>query len=154
MRTITLAILLGLTLACDGGDEETGSTDTDTGSDTSDTDTSDTSDTDTSDTDTSDTDTSDTDTDTPSCDTVAAADCGTTDGCATIRGRDVTDADCIDYTADATPYGCMQADGGCGDAETWARATEDGDCVLFSDTCIPDGWLTCDFQDTPECEQP
>ena len=143
MRTMTLALLLGLTLACEGGDEETGTSDS--GSDTSDTDS------DTSDTDTSDTDTSDTDTSEPSCDAVAAADCDTTSGCSAIRGREVTEDDCIDYTADSEPFGCMQEDLGCGDAETWAKPSEGDACVLFSNTCIPSGWITCDFQDTPEC---
>lgn len=140
MRTTILTLLLGLTLACDGGDtEETGSSETGETEDTGDT------------SDTEDTDTEDTDTEAPSCDTVAAADCDTTSGCAAIRGREVTEDDCIDFTADAEPFGCMQEDQGCGDAETWARPGDGAECVWFSSTCIPSGWIACDFQDTPEC---
>ncbi|MBN2801305.1 MAG: hypothetical protein JXX28_19345 [Deltaproteobacteria bacterium] len=69
-------------------------------------------------------------------------------GCAVIAGRLLQETDdgahCVDFTGERVPQGCMEAELGCGDAETLAAPPDDPDaCWWFSSTCLPPGWVTC-----------
>ena len=84
-----------------------------------------------------------------SCATLSEAECAESPDCAGISGWPV-DLDgegdaCVDYSASSFAA-CAEPPGACGDALTFARpptASSDAECVLFSSTCIPDGWVPC-----------
>ena len=128
LRILTLSLAFFLA-AC--GDKDTGDTDTTEEADT--------------DTDT-DSDT-DTDTDTDGCASLDVDACAANGACAVITGRTLQETAagvCVDFGEDPIPLGCMDAKGGCGDAETLAAESE-GSCThWFSSTCLPQGWTACD----------
>jgi hypothetical protein len=63
--------------------------------------------------------------------------------------------ECIDLTTPGIIVGCMDAGTPCGEAETYAQSPY-GDCMWFSDTCVPEGWSSCtvdgDICTTPDDE--
>ena len=134
----TLAMVLGLSLgglsACDDkDDDETGTEEADADTD------------------------ADTDTDTDvDCASLDVDSCAADSRCQPILGRPMsahpkTEAPCVDFSIDAVPLGCMDAEGGCGDAETIAGATEGACDTWFSSTCLPQGWFGCDVGKYEEC---
>ena len=82
--------------------------------------------------------------DTP-CTERAADECG---GCQTIEARELVlvedTAACYD-TGASEVVGCMDTGGGCTAAITYARPSEDADCMWFSSGCTPDGWTYCEI---------
>lgn len=80
----------------------------------------------------------------------------TSDGlCAGIMARipqdDGEGGVCLDWTLDSEIKGCMDADTGCGDAETWGAPSAGAECLWFPSTCLPDGWVDCGWIDMAEC---
>lgn len=138
-------------MACDTGlepEEDTGAEDTgETSSDTS-------TDTDTS----TNTDTASEDTDTneaTDCATLSVDECSTVASCFTITGTPVEYDDreeCYNWTNTVANVGCMDADMGCGAAFTYASDPVNPEqCYGFSNTCIPEGWVSCDGANSVEC---
>jgi len=60
--------------------------------------------------------------------------------------------ECVQHTGDTVGLGCDAAGRDCLDVETLAAPADDPtDCYLFSDSCIPEGWVDCeDLSDIPE----
>lgn len=73
--------------------------------------------------------------------------CATEAQCAVIEGRPILDdgagGQCVDFDSDRVGLGCMDADWGCGEAETLGRPPG-GDCYWFPTTCLPTGWEVCE----------
>lgn len=70
--------------------------------------------------------------------------------CAVISGKPLTLVSegeyCLDWDDPMEALGCMEADGGCGDAETLAiKDGTDGTCSWWlPNTCIPTGYTYCE----------
>ena len=82
------------------------------------------------------------------CEALDVTACAQDATCATINGRALQDdgagGECVDFSVQGEPLGCMADDVGCGDAETLAAPPGDADsCTWFSSTCVPAGWVSC-----------
>jgi hypothetical protein len=105
-----------------------------------------------------DTDT-DSDTDDPVvCQDLTPLDCKERSDCVVIQAKalslDCSGESCLDWDTPSEDKGCMDAEGGCGDAETIAASPQDpSECWWFSSTCIPGGWTVCDTQWVDECPE-
>jgi hypothetical protein len=72
--------------------------------------------------------------------------CAADDACTTLDARTIhTDVEpnCVDFSEESVPKACMDADVGCGDAETLAGPPDSDECWWFPSTCVPDGWTSC-----------
>lgn len=97
---------------------------------------------------------SDPDTALGECSERAVEDCS--EQCRTIDGRLLQDDGegglCVDFGEEGEALACMDADGGCGDAETLAAPSADSDqCWWFPSTCVPEGWVMCSESTADEC---
>jgi len=84
--------------------------------------------------------------------------CAANTACAAIDGlpvqQDSSGDDCVDYEQSYEFAGCAVADdSGCDDAMTPA-ADPSGDCTFYlPNSCLPDGWSTCEtWTDYEQCE--
>ncbi|MED5374013.1 MAG: hypothetical protein VX899_23550 [Myxococcota bacterium] len=91
------------------------------------------------------------DTDPLVCAELSLEDCAT-EGvaqCSLLSGRALQDdgagGQCVDFSVDSEPMGCIDDDQGCGDAETVAAPADDPEnCThWFPSTCLPDGYVYC-----------
>lgn len=84
----------------------------------------------------------------PACADLAPDACATRADCGVIDGRPMHKQDgawCVDHDEASQPLGCMEAEDGCGDAETIASSPDAPEtCWWFSSTCIPTGWTVCE----------
>ena len=92
------------------------------------------------------------------CEGLDEAACSSTPGCAPIDGwavlSDAAGEACVDYGEPQEFAGCaVDNDSGCDDAMTPATATP-GDCTHYlPNSCLPDGWSTCEeWTDYAQCE--
>lgn len=80
---------------------------------------------------------------TAACEGIPEGACGEIADCAIVLGTPCGGS--IQFA------GCTEAPGGaltCADVESGGEPPDEpGDCWLFSDSCVPDGWASCD----PEC---
>ena len=89
------------------------------------------------------------------CATLSADECSTAASCFTITGTPVEYDDrdeCYSWTNSVAEVGCMDADMGCGAAFTYATDPANPEqCYGFTNTCIPDGWVSCSGSNSVEC---
>ena len=76
--------------------------------------------------------------------------CAAAPTCAVLSAWPVVDA-CVDYDA-RVDQGCGPAEASCDLALTYARAAE-GACVVFPNSCIPEGFVPCDAPIPAECPE-
>lgn len=95
--------------------------------------------------------------DSGSCDALSVEACASRSDCTVIDGGEITIPDtggaCYDVGS-ATDLGCMSADVGCGEAITFATDPSGHEsCYRFSNTCVPEGWVSCepDYNTWEEC---
>jgi hypothetical protein len=82
------------------------------------------------------------------CPSYSVTECADHAECGFINGRLLQDdgagGQCVDFSVDGEPVGCLGVGMGCGDAETLAAPADDPDaCTWFPSTCIPTGWVSC-----------
>lgn len=97
---------------------------------------------------------------TGACAELSPGDCAHRDDCAVIDGRyvDVITSDtagaaeCVQF-GDRKDLGCQDAGTDCAMVETWAADPADAHCYLFSNACVPAGFVACepDPDGLPEC---
>ena len=93
----------------------------------------------------------------PQCIELFPSECAQQSSCTVVEGFVVAGdvgSECIDYTGDTVGVGCDAQGRECLAVETIAAAPDDPEaCFLFTDSCIPDGWLACDdlSEVPPEC---
>ena len=81
----------------------------------------------------------------PICIELTPLECSSFDSCAVISGLQMIfneDNDCYDIDSMAD-VGCMESDRSCTAAETSAAPSAEGACHMFSNGCIPEGWVAC-----------
>ncbi|MCB9760097.1 MAG: hypothetical protein H6739_09710 [Alphaproteobacteria bacterium] len=80
------------------------------------------------------------------CASLDQAACEARSDCASILGAPEDEVCAGDYSNWRTIWaGCMDGELGCGDAETCGKNPETGETLMFSNTCLPDGWDGCEY---------
>jgi hypothetical protein len=94
--------------------------------------------------------------DTP-CVELFPSECAQEPACTVVEGYVVAesgDAPCVEYTGDTVGLGCDAEGRECLFVQTLGAPAEDPlDCYLFTNSCIPHGWVECEeVSDIPlEC---
>ena len=105
-------------------------------------------------TDTSDTEDSGEDTGaTGSCEELTTEECHERSDCFTRQGHPLSfdEANQCWNIEPGQDTNCLSMDTGCGDAITYAHPPDSEECWMFTDTCIPADWISCDYPEEPEC---
>ncbi|MEC7986110.1 MAG: hypothetical protein VX278_13180 [Myxococcota bacterium] len=88
-----------------------------------------------------------------SCASLSIDECASNSDCSLIAASQVSideTVECYDVE-DNTDVGCRDKDLTCSTGQTFA-SSGDGNCMLFSDGCTPDGWDTClSMSSLPSC---
>ena len=90
----------------------------------------------------------------PNCAELDEAGCEAAAECRASRGGPAAEYCANDLTNFATIYaGCVTNEQPCGGAETCGIDPDTGDRLFFADTCLPEGWGSCDCSIANVCEQ-
>lgn len=88
------------------------------------------------------------------CSQLDQSECDADPACASILGAPAEEVCIGDYSNWVTVWaGCGDALRGCDDVETCASDPNSGTRLVFPDSCVPDGWVSCDCQVPAQCDQ-
>ena len=83
-----------------------------------------------------------------SCSEADVSVCEDRDDCVVLKASSLTydsDSECYDASP-VEPVGCMDAGVGCSTGEYFANSSASEECMMFYNSCIPEGWGMCTEQ--------
>jgi hypothetical protein len=86
------------------------------------------------------------------CTDLYPSECAQQAACKILSGYSVSEEDgCVDFTGGGVGSGCESDTRECVDESTLAAPPDDpSDCFLFTDSCVPTDWVSCeDVSDIP-----